>query len=74
MGKFICFFMLAYVCTYLLCNILYIHSLIRLVFSAKLQIKHAHRWMLGSFILLYAVLTLYGSYLMYTDVEQESPR
>ncbi|KAL7540881.1 hypothetical protein ACHAXR_010450 [Thalassiosira sp. AJA248-18] len=25
--------------------------------------------MLGSFILLYAVLTLYGSYLMYTDVE-----
>ena len=26
--------------------------------------------MLGSFILLYAVLTLYGSYLMYTDVEE----
>ena len=25
-------------------------------------------WMLGSFILLYAVLTLYGAYLMYTDV------
>eukprot|EP00804_Cyclotella_cryptica_P026750 CCRYP_007966-RK/>CCRYP_007966-RK protein AED:0.12 eAED:0.12 QI:257/1/1/1/0.86/0.82/23/169/1460 len=26
--------------------------------------------MLGSFMLLYAVLTLYGSYLLYTDVEQ----
>jgi ABC-type multidrug transport system fused ATPase/permease subunit len=26
--------------------------------------------MMGSFMLLYAVLTLYGSYLLYTDVEQ----
>lgn len=34
-----------------------------------LKIGFINGWMLGSFILLYAVLTLYGGYLMYTDVE-----
>ena len=49
-------------------HISYAHTSLTYItlYYVKLQNKHANRWMLGSFILLYAVLTLYGSYLMYT--------